>query len=222
MFTGLVQSVGKIHLRGNGLLVEGCNPFSPLSIGDSISVDGVCLTAAEVVPNGFIADISEETINRSTLGEKAELGAFVNLEPALRLSDRLGGHLVSGHVDGIGKVLLIEDLKNSWNIQIKYRSKDFDRYLCEKASIALNGISLTISKVDYQNSNFSVAVIPHTWDNTSLKYLKIGMLVNLEADMMAKYAERLLKDLPTNTNNQNKKSIISSEITENWLEAQGW
>ena len=220
MFTGLVQAVGKIHLRGHGLLVEGCNAFSPLSVGDSISVDGVCLTAVELVANGFIADISEETINRSTLGEKAALGGFVNLEPALRLSDRLGGHLVSGHVDGVGSVLLIEDIKNSWNIQIKWQSRDFDRYICEKASIALNGISLTISKVDYQNSNFSVAVIPHTWENTSLKYLKIGMLVNLEADMMAKYAERLLKDLPKKK--QNKESIISSEITENWLEAQGW
>ena len=219
MFTGLIQSIGKIHLRGSGLFVEGCNPFSPLSIGDSISVDGVCLTAAKLVPNGFIADISEETIKRSTLGEKAASGAFVNLEPALRFSDRLGGHLVSGHVDGIGKVMLIEDLKNSWNIQIQYPSDDFDRYLCEKASIALNGISLTISKVDDQNHHFSVAVIPHTWENTSLKYLKLGMLVNLEADLMAKYADKLLANAP---NKYHEKSIRPEGITKDWISSQGW
>ena len=220
MFTGLIQAVGKIHLRGKGLLVEGCNAFSPLKLGDSIAVDGVCLTAADLVLNGFVADVSEETIARTTLGDKAAHGQFVNLEPALRLSERLGGHLVSGHVDGLGKIMSIEDLKNSWNIGIKCQSREFDRYICDKASIALNGISLTVAKWDNQTSVFSIAVIPHTWESSTLKYLKIGDLVNLEADLMAKYAEKLLAN--NSRYNKNALSNHSNDISEEWLKVQGW
>ena len=120
MFTGLVQAVGWIERRGSGLVVSGCSPFAPLQLGDSVAVDGVCLTVAALVGDGFLANVSEETLQRSTLGRKASSGGSVNLEPALRLSDRLGGHLVSGHVDSIGEVVGIEALSQSWNLELRF------------------------------------------------------------------------------------------------------
>tara|TARA_B100000700_G_scaffold320935_1_gene419177 strand:- start:944 stop:1606 length:663 start_codon:yes stop_codon:yes gene_type:complete len=220
MFTGLIQAVGKLHLRGNGFFVEGCSELAPLIIGDSVAVDGVCLTVAGFVSNGFIADVSEETISRCTLGKKAENGGYVNLEPALRLSDRLGGHLVSGHVDGLGEISGIEDLENSWKITVKWRDLEFGRYICEKASVALNGISLTVASFNAYSQTFSIAVIPHTWENTSLKYLNTGESVNLEADLMAKYAERLLEGKTKESTRRNQSP--SSEISREWLKKQGW
>ena len=117
MFTGLIQSTGTIQRRGESLFVDGCDSFAPLSLGDSVAVDGVCLTVAEIVSDGFIANVSDETLSRSTLGMKSLEGGCVNLEPALRFSDRLGGHLVSGHVDGMGEVISIKSLKNSWILE---------------------------------------------------------------------------------------------------------
>ena len=136
MFTGLVQAVGRIERRGSGLVVSGCAPFAPLQLGDSVAVDGVCLTVAALVGDGFLANVSEETLQRSTLGRKASSGGSVNLEPALRLSDRLGGHLVSGHVDSIGEVVGIEALSQSWNLELRWRDAAYGRYICEKASVA--------------------------------------------------------------------------------------
>ena len=212
MFTGIVQSVGQVKKQGdNSLQVIGCGPFLPLTLGDSIAVDGVCLTVADCIPDGFIADISEETLNRTTLGEKAEANGCVNLEPAMKLNDRLGGHLVSGHVDGIGKVHSISSLKNSWNIELKWNDENYGRFISEKASISLNGISLTVASFGENGKRFSIAVIPHTWENTSLKNLYIGELVNLEVDLIAKYVERLLL-----------KNETSTEITKQWLTANGW
>ena len=141
----------------------------------------------------------------------------MNLEPALRLSDRLGGHIVSGHIDGIGEVISIKDLKNSWNLEVSWDNLNFCRYMCDKASISLNGISLTIAKTYDEGRQFSVAVIPHTWSNTCLQFLTIGEKVNLEVDLMAKYAEKLLK--------VNKNDSITKqrpEISSQWLNEQGW
>ena len=112
MFTGLIQSIGTIKKNNMGVVVDGCKPFSPLKLGDSVSVDGVCLTASELMNDSFLANISEETLNRTNLADKAQKNGHVNLEPALRLSDRLGGHIVSGHIDGIGEVISIKDLKS--------------------------------------------------------------------------------------------------------------
>ena len=150
MFTGLIQSIGKIKRNSFGIMVEGVEPFSPLKLGDSISVDGVCLTVAKILNNAFLADISEETLQRTNLGEKAVKNSYVNLEPALRLSDRLGGHIVSGHIDGVGEVVSIEKLKSSWNLKVSWCDLNFCRYMCDKASISLNGISLTIAET-YNN-----------------------------------------------------------------------
>ena len=217
MFTGLIQSIGTIKKNNLGVIVDGCKPFSPLELGESISVDGVCLTVSELINDSFLANISEETLKRTNLLEKAQKNCFVNLEPALRLSDRLGGHLVSGHIDGMGEVVSIENLKNSWNMRVSWDDYNFCRYMCEKASISLNGISLTIAEIYHNGCEFSVAVIPHTWVNTSLQFLKTGEKVNLEVDLMAKYAEKLLK-VNTNTNVSISHEVINSE----WLNEQGW
>lgn len=217
MFTGLIQSIGKVSRQGQSLQVQGCEPFSPLFLGDSVAVDGVCLTVASIIPKGFLADVSEETLRRTNLGQKAEYDGFVNLEPALRLSDRIGGHLVSGHVDGLGLINSIERLTYSWKIEVNWRSIDFGRYICEKASICLDGISLTIADCSESGDTFSISVIPHTWSNTSLQHLEEGRIVNLEVDLMAKYAEKLLKNINSAPNN-----LPSPKISSSWLEKHGW
>ena len=217
MFTGLIQGVGKVCAQGNRLRVEGCESFSPLNLGDSIAVDGVCLTVGDFYPSGFWADVSEETLKRTTLGRKAEVNAIVNLEPALRLSDRLGGHLVSGHVDGLGEVISITELTNSWELEICWNDPNFGQYICEKGSICVDGVSLTVSKCSRDGINFSIAVIPHTWGSTALQYLAVGQLVNLEADLMAKYAGSLLdkrESIPIKS--------IANVISKSWLQSHGW
>ena len=217
MFTGLIQSIGTIKKIHTGVVVDGCNSFSPIKLGDSVCVDGVCLTVSEIINDSFLANISEETLKRTNLADKAQKNGHVNLEPALRLSDRLGGHIVSGHIDGIGEVISIKDLKNSWNMKVSWDNLNFCRYQCDKASISLTGISLTIAKTYDEGRQFSVAVIPHTWSNTCLQFLTIGEKVNLEVDLMAKYAEKLLK---VNKNNSITKQ--KPEISTQWLNEQGW
>ena len=219
MFTGLVQAVGRIERRGSGLVVSGCSPFAPLQLGDSVAVDGVCLTVAELVGDGFLANISEETLQRSTLGRKASTGGSVNLEPALRLSDRLGGHLVSGHVDSIGEVVAIEALSQSWNLELRWRDAAYGRYVCEKASVAVNGISLTVAGCTDAGAKFWIAVIPHTWMATALRDLAPGDEVNLEIDLLARYTERLLGHARegASTAPRNEPSLSSE-----WLASHGW
>jgi len=219
MFTGLIQSIGTIKKNNMGVVVYGYQPFPPIKLGDSISVDGVCLTVSELMSDSFLANISEETLKRTNLAEKAQNVGYVNLEPALRLSDRLGGHLVSGHIDGMGEVVAIENMKNSWNLRVSWDDLSFCRYMCDKASISLNGISLTIAEVYENGCNFSVAVIPHTWSNTCLRFLKIGEKVNLEVDLMAKYAEKLLK---SNNQSNDYSSGQNEVISVQWLSEQGW
>ena len=215
MFTGLVQAVGRIQRRGTGVVVEGCGVFGPLALGDSVAVDGVCLTVASLVGDGFLADVSEETLQRSTLGPKATRGGSVNLEPALRLSDRLGGHLVSGHVDGIGEVVAVESLPQSWHLELRWRDKDFGRYICDKASVAVNGISLTVAGCADEGVRFWLAVIPHTWAVTALRDLKVGDVVNLEIDLLARYTERLL-------GGGDPQHGGGQVISATWLAEHGW
>ncbi len=219
MFTGLIQAVGRLHRRGDGLIVEGCNNFSSLTLGESVAVDGVCLTVKDLIRDGFLADISEETLNRTTLGTKSQEGGVVNLERALRFSDRLGGHLVSGHVDGLGEITCIDQLGNSWRVEMKLQDVKLGRYISEKGSISVNGISLTVAGCSEDGDSFWTAVIPHTFMNTSLHQISVGALVNLEADLIAKYVERLLIG-----NNQPLKETEdpSSIISTEWLASHGW
>ena len=214
MFTGIIQATGKIKKENNDYIINILDNLFDINIGDSIAVDGICLTVKEYFNKSFTVDISEETMNKTTLGDKSILNSIVNLEPALRLSDRLGGHIVSGHIDGLGKVLDIEKLEKSWLLSIQWKDKKFSNYIVDKGSICINGISLTIAEQKNNGEIFKIAIIPHTWNNTNLKLLAKGQLVNLEVDPLVKYVEKLL------TFNKN----ITSEnlINLNWLKENGW
>lgn len=193
MFTGLIEGEGKIISmvsEKGGLSVEISVPF-PLTdtkIGDSISVNGVCLTVIEKKAHSFKAHLSPETIERTTF-KYLKVGEFVNLERALRLGERLGGHLVSGHVDGIGKIIEIIPLGNFYRFLIEI-PENLAIYLVEKGSIAVDGISLTINRVE--GTTFELMIIPHTYNVTNLKHKKRGDLVNIEIDMIAKMVYKWL------------------------------
>ena len=217
MFTGIIQSIGKLKKEKNFLIIELFDQPFDMQIGDSIAVDGICLTVKEISNNEFKVDVSEETLKKTTLGDKSSINQIVNIEPALRISDRLGGHIVSGHIDGLGKVENIEKLEKSWLLAIKWQNKKFSKYIVDKGSICVNGISLTIAKSENQGEIFTIAIIPHTWDNTNLKFLSIGDSVNLEGDALIKYVEKLLL-FNKNKNSEN----FSEEISSNWLQENGW
>ena len=196
MFTGIIQCTGQLarsEARGGDLRLTITAPamdFSDIAPGDSIAVSGACLTVVALGEHEFSADVSNETLALTTLGELREGGA-VNLEKALRLSDRLGGHLVSGHVDGVGRIVAIEPDARSqrWLIEA---SHELARYIAAKGSVCVDGVSLTVNTVE--GARFSVNLIPHTFEVTTFAQRKPGDRVNLEADMMARYAERLLAD----------------------------
>lgn len=211
MFTGLVQAIGRLERSPAGVRVR--TDLGPLALGDSVAVDGVCLTVAELLADGFRADVSEETLGRSTLAGQAATGGRVNLEPALRLADRLGGHLVSGHVDGLGEITAIERQAGSWRLEVAWQDPAYGRYVCEKASVALDGISLTVAGCEPDGSRFWIAVIPTTWTGTTLAGRRVGDRVNLEADLLAKYTERLLRPAAASP-----QATLSSA----WLAEHGW
>jgi riboflavin synthase len=217
MFTGIIQSIGKLKRGKNILEIEVLENFFDMAIGDSIAVDGICLTVKEIFQNKFTVDVSEETLKKTTLGIKSNPDQIVNLEPALRISDRLGGHIVSGHIDGLGIVENIEKLEKSWLLSIMWKNNNFSKYVVNKGSICVNGISLTIAKYEKDGEIFTIAIIPHTWHNTNLNKLKIGDNVNLEADALIKYVEKLLL-----SNRTNKKDLSTNDITPEWLKENGW
>lgn len=193
MFTGIIEELGRIasiEKRGEGAKIKvSAQTVTKNTIeGDSIAVNGVCLTALEITHNSFAADASNETLNRSTLGNLS-VGARVNLERAVTPATRLGGHIVQGHVDSTGKFLQAVQEGDFWTVRIGFPA-EIARYLIYKGSISVEGISLTIANLadDY----FEIAVIPKTWELTNLSTLKNGDAVNLEVDMIAKYVERIL------------------------------
>jgi riboflavin synthase len=227
MFTGLVQAMGQLQRCSGG--VELCVPAgsgldpAALTLGDSVAVDGVCLTVVHRDAGGFRADVSEETLGRTTLAAKAERRAWVNLEPALRLADRLGGHLVSGHVDGLGTVVAVERQTGSWRLTLRWCDPAYGRYVCEKASVAVDGISLTVAGCSADGAEFWIAVIPHTWASTALKHLRPGDGVNLEADLLAKYTERLLQAAAAGgTAAAPAGTAAAPAISAAWLAEHGW
>ncbi|KXS33507.1 MAG: Riboflavin synthase, alpha subunit [Candidatus Gallionella acididurans] len=194
MFSGIIADIGSIKQasdRDGGLRLEiatstlGLDDVQP---GDSIAVNGVCLTVVKIDGRHFSIDVSRETLN-CTEGLDAP-GAPVNLEKALRLADRLGGHMVSGHVDGVGEVVAFTDLGESWKLSVR-APQALAKYIAVKGSITINGVSLTVNQVS--GNEFSLNLIPHTLSMTNLKNLRAGSHVNLEVDMIARYVERMMQ-----------------------------
>lgn len=188
MFTGIVEEVGTIAQSGSRLTVLCRTVLSDSRLGSSIAVNGVCLTAVALEQDSFSADVSPETLARTSLGGLGP-GSLVNLERPLALGDRLGGHIVQGHVDGTGEVLSLEALSGgNWDLRVRVPA-ELERYMIYKGSIAIDGISLTIAALEERI--VSVAIVPHTYENTAMRSYQAGALVNIEVDMLAKYVEKL-------------------------------
>jgi riboflavin synthase len=196
MFTGIIEEVGRVtdigHENENRrLTVSSSNLVKELKKGDSIAVSGVCLTAVEITAKSFGADLAEETWNRTSFS-RIKPGALVNLELPMRADGRFGGHIVQGHVDGTGKFLALEEIPGADNYWLRIEiPPELARYVIFKGSLSIEGISLTVAKVE--ETEATVAIIPHTTEMTNLKSLTHGDPVNLEVDMIAKYVERMMR-----------------------------
>ena len=196
MFTGIIEEVGRVTNIGHEndncrLRVSASNLVKELKKGDSIAVSGVCLTAVEITPNSFGADLAEETWNRTSFS-RIKPGALVNLELPMRADGRFGGHIVQGHVDGTGKFVALEEVPGADNYWLRIEiPPELARYVIFKGSLSIEGISLTVAKVE--ETEATVAIIPHTTEMTNLKSLRHGDPVNLEVDMIAKYVERMMR-----------------------------
>ena len=214
MFTGIIEELGhvqSIEQRGEGvrIRIEARTVTEGTQEGDSISVNGVCLTAIDVRDNSFSADGSRETLQRSTLGS-LRAGSVVNLERAVTPQTRLGGHIVQGHVDARGTFLSATEHGGSWTVRIAY-TVEMARYLVFKGSVAVEGISLTVAGLT--DEYFEIAVIPKTWQVTNLSHLRAGDAVNLEADIIAKYVERILTVAPQ-VREEKASTITLEKLTE--------
>ncbi len=215
MFTGIIEEVGHVksfqpHQGAATLEIVAMKTLEGLQVGDSVAVNGVCLTVRERVGSSFQAQLSQETLTRSNLS-KVKSGTLVNLERPLLPTSRLGGHFVQGHVDGIGKVLSIET-QSEYAVMEFSLPPQIQAYLVEKGSIAVDGISLTVSLL--KKDAFQVALIPHTLENTNLRTRRVGEAVNLECDVLAKYVESLLR--------KQKGSDKEPKLTEKYLREQGY
>ena len=218
MFTGIIEEIGKLKSvrRGNKsavLEIEASKILTGTKIGDSISVNGVCLTVTTLGPTSFTSDVMPETFDRSNLGSLRS-GNPLNLERALRLGDRFGGHIVSGHIDGEGTILNFKEDENAIWITIKAEPSAL-RYIVEKGSVAIDGISLTVASFD--EGAFKVSVIPHTRHETTLCAKVSGNKVNLECDIVAKYIERF-----SGFGKQTSAETASSKISMNFLKENGY
>ena len=206
MFTGIIEEIGEIvkvnkGIKSSILSIKGNLIFEDIKLGDSISVNGVCLTVTSFKNAIFTADVMEETLCRSSLG-KLKQGSKVNLERAMSANGRFGGHIVSGHIDGTGKIISIKRIDNAVWYKICCSDK-LMKYIVEKGSVGIDGISLTVVK--FERDNFSVSIIPHTSTNTILSTKKEGDIVNIENDSIGKYVEKLL-------NYKNNESNITREF----------
>lgn len=215
MFTGIIEEVGEIQNIKNGikssrLAIKAKKVINDTKIGDSICTNGVCLTVINITGNLFEADIMAETLRRSNLGE-LKSGSKVNLERALTLDKRLGGHLVSGHIDGVGQIVANLKEDNAVWITIEANSEIL-RYIVKKGSITIDGISLTVAYID--DKTFKVSIIPHTGEETTLLNKRIGKIVNLECDVIGKYVEKLL-GLSTNKEETLKETLGEKFLREN-------
>jgi riboflavin synthase len=194
MFTGIISAIGNVvglEPRGGDvrLTIEtGSLSLADVSLGDSIACNGACLTAVELTGQGFIADVSVETLSLTTIGNW-NAGSRINLEKAMQATDRFGGHIVSGHVDGIGEVVALEGDARSWRFRLR-APRDIAKYIAQKGSITVDGTSLTVNVIE--GSEFELNIVPHTMLHTVIGDYKVGTKVNLEVDLVARYFERLL------------------------------
>ncbi|MEM6836093.1 MAG: riboflavin synthase [Cyanobacteria bacterium P01_C01_bin.120] len=204
MFTGLIQTLGNLtridshHLKIECQEAGSDRLLNDMELGDSIAVDGVCLTVETSLKQGFIATASPETLDKSTLGNLND-GATVNLESSLRVGSKIGGHFVTGHVDGLGQLESVSATETSWELRFVVPSARVARYIVPKGSIAVNGISLTVADCSTSGDWFTVAVIPVTYQETNLQHLQTHQTVNLEGDVLGKYAEKFLNLTPSST-----------------------
>ena len=211
MFTGIIEEVGKVEKSspiagGFEIRIKAENVLEDIHINDSICIDGVCLTVTKADQSSFWVDAVGATLEKSTFN-KIQTGTLVNLERSVRLNDRLGGHLVQGHVNGIGTISEIQKLGENYLLKIIV-PENLKRYLIKEGSIAVNGISLTIA--DLEKNLISISIIPHTWQNTNLIYKKVNDKVNIEIDVLAKYVEKLL----TKNNGTSEKNITENRLKE--------
>ncbi len=225
MFTGLIQALGTMKpLEGDSWQITCVSQPSvvimqDLASGDSVAVDGVCLTVEKVLKDGFIATASPETLRRTTLGGEETQQRYVNIETSLRVGSKVGGHFVMGHVDGIGRLLEVEQTASSWEMTFM-ASEAIARYIVPKGSIAVNGISLTVAAYEPETSQFTVAVIPLTYAETNLRYLVPGSWVNLEGDILGKYVEKFLH--PNQSNHTATDDISLGVVTPAFLAEHGY
>ncbi len=193
MFTGLIQDIGHVRsIDKDGdwrIIIETQMDMSKHAIGASIACSGCCLTVVQKGDDWFSVDVSHESLSKTIIGEW-EQGVRINLEPSLRLGDELGGHIVSGHVDGLAELTDLQKDEDSWRLKIKV-PQEFSPYIAPKGSVTLDGISLTVNEV--QGDVFGVNIIPHTWEQTTLSDRQIGDKLNLEIDMLARYVARQLE-----------------------------
>ena len=215
MFTGIIEATGRVSaIKASGvdlkLTIESDSlDFTDVKLGDSIASNGVCLTVTSLHGKSFTADVSGETVKRTLFGQY-KAGQLLNLEKALLSTGRLGGHLVSGHVDGISSVEKIEKFGEAWQVWIKM-PKDLAHYIAEKGSITVDGISLTVNELS--SSAFRLTIVPHTARETTLMSLKVGSQVHLEVDLIARYLERLL---------QGREGTGSKGVTMDLLQQRGF
>lgn len=214
MFTGIIEEIGKVEkiepIQGGKRLFVSCNTvLEDLKSNDSVSVNGVCLTAVKVESKGFGSDAVGETLNKTTLAN-VKVNEPVNLERAMKLNERLGGHMVQGHVNGIGTITQITKLGQNYFVEIEIPS-DISKYTIAEGSIAVDGISLTIAKLN--GNKIGISIIPHTWTNTNLQTKKIGDKLNIETDFIAKYVEKLLSI---------KESKAEDKFTDEWFKKMGY
>ena len=189
MFTGIIEEIGVIQALTNKQVTIKCSKvLEKTKLGDSIAVNGICLTVVDITTQGFVADVSDETFRVSNLS-KLKAGSFVNLERAMLADGRFGGHIVSGHIDNIAKIIAIKNNEDFYDLEIELDSTE-SRFVIKKGSITVNGISLTIASID--SNRIKIAVIPHTYEKTNLQNLKPGDYVNIEVDIFAKYIEKFL------------------------------
>ena len=217
MFTGIIEELGKVRsisLTGNSgkISIQASKVLENTRIGDSIAVNGVCLTVVQMSPDGFTADVMAETIRRSSLG-RCNPSDAVNLERAMAADGRFGGHMVAGHIDGTGAVTALKKEENAVWITIA-APPEILKYIIDKGSIAIDGVSLTVAYVD--ESCFKVSVIPHTGEETTLITKKIGDIVNLENDMVGKYVEKLLYFDKQNRDIQKTTSNITMDMLKDY------